>query len=157
MSLEIQPHKFHPVAFEIRYDKSNNQIFHLIINILSNRKYVEKIHIIPSWVEVINEKVVNQLMIQNMHGTLAIEGNPLTESEIKKVISVENEQEIKERKDIEATNIKQLYSYINDFKKTENKSFYKTSRLKIKTLKNKPNIFPFFSLLKTNGEKKWAE
>jgi len=103
----------------VRYNKFAPEITNFIINIFSNKKAIEKIHIIPNWVEGINEKVINQLMIKSIHGTLAIEGNPSTEKEIEKVINQEDFKRIKERKDIESYNIKQVYDYINNFKKTE--------------------------------------
>jgi Fic family protein len=119
MSIEVKPYKFEPVIFELRYNRMADEIMGFIINILSNKKAVEKIHIIPNWVEAINERVVKQLMIKSIHGTLAIEGNPSTEKEIEKVLSEEDLRKIKERKDIETYNIKQVYDYINNFKKPE--------------------------------------
>jgi Fic family protein len=117
MPVQVQPYKFEPITFELRYDKSVAEITNLIINIISNKKAIEKIHIIPNWVEAINEKVVKQLMIKSIHGTLAIEGNTSTEKEIEKILSEEDLRKIKERKDIETYNIKQVYDYINNFKK----------------------------------------
>jgi len=119
MPIEVKPYKFEPVVFELRYNRMADEIMSFIINILSNKKAVEKIHIIPNWVEAINERVVKQLMIKSIHGTLAIEGNPSTEKEIEKVLSEEDLRKIKERKDIETYNIKQVYDYINNLKKPE--------------------------------------
>lgn len=119
MPIEVKPCKFEPVIFELRYNKMTDEIMGFIINILSNKKAVEKIHIIPNWVEAINERVVKQLMIKSIHGTLAIEGNPSTEKEIEKILNEEDLRKIKERKDIETYNIKQVYDYINNFKKPE--------------------------------------
>lgn len=119
MPVEIKPYKFEPVTFELRYDRLIPEITEFIINILSNKKAIEKIHIIPNWVETINERVVKQLMIKSIHGTLAIEGNPSTEKQIEKIINEEDLRKIKERKDIETYNIKQVYDYINNSKKPE--------------------------------------
>jgi len=119
MSIQIKPYKFEPVTFELKYDRSTPEVVRSIIDILSNKKAIEKIHIIPNWVEAINEKVIKQLMIKSIHGTLAIEGNPSTEKEIEKVLSEEDQKKIKERKDIETYNIKQVYGYINSFKRPE--------------------------------------
>lgn len=130
MSINIKPHKFEPVTFELLYNRLTPEITNFIINILSNKKAIEKIHIIPNWVEAINEKVIKQLMIQSIHGTLAIEGNPSTEKEIEKIINEEDQKKIKEIKDIESYNIKQVYDYINNFKKTEaNKTLIITEEL----------------------------
>jgi len=119
MTVVVKPYKFEPVTFELHYNSSTQKIIHLFVNILGNKKAIEKIHIIPNWVEAINEKVVKQLMIKSIHGTLAIEGNPSTEKEIEKIVSEEDQRKIKERKDIETYNIKQIYDYINNFKKTD--------------------------------------
>ena len=119
MVIEVKPYKFEPVTFECRYDRANPEIFNFIINIFGNKKAIDKIHIIQNWVEAVNEKVIKQLMIKSIHGTLAIEGNPSTEKEIEKVLNEEDVKKIKERKDIETYNIKQVYEYINNFKKAE--------------------------------------
>lgn len=119
MSVEVKPYKFKPVIFESKYDRTNPEILNFIVNIFGNKKAIDKIHIIQNWVEAINERVIKQLMIKSIHGTLAIEGNPSTEKEIEKVLNEEDLKKIKERKDIETYNIKQVYDYINNFKKSE--------------------------------------
>lgn len=118
MDIQITPHKFAPVTFALNYDKYFPQIFDSIINILSNKKTIEKIHIIPNWVEAINKQVVKQAMVKSIHGTLAIEGNTSTEKEIEKVISEEDQKKAVGKKEIETYNIKQAYDFINNFKKT---------------------------------------
>lgn len=115
MSIQIKPYKFAPVTFALNYNKSTQEISNLIIDILSNKKAIEKIHIIPNWVKSINEQGVEQLMIKNIHGTLAIEGNPSGEREIEKVLSEEEQKQITERKNIEIYNIKEVYDFINNF------------------------------------------
>lgn len=122
MSIEIKPYKFKPVMFTLNYDKSKPEIFNLIVNVLGNKKAIEKIRIIPNWVESINEQGIKQLMIKNIHGTLAIEGNLSGKSEIEKIISEEEKEKISERKEIEIYNIKEVYNFINDYQKPNKNS-----------------------------------
>ena len=87
ISLEIKPHKFPPVNFEQKFNTTNDAIFFPVLNIHSSRKAINSIHLLPKWAEAINEKLVNKLMIDSIHGTLAIEGNLSTEEDIKDTLS----------------------------------------------------------------------
>jgi len=136
--MEIQPFKFEPVKFEKKFDKSNDEIYYTLMDIMATRKAINSIHTLPTWAESINEKIVGNLMIKSIHGTLAIEGNPSTEKEIEETLNEKVEvDKITERKKQETYNITKACEFIKQIgKRPPDKTRIKLSEEIIKELHN---------------------
>ena len=80
-------HKFKPIIFEARFDRSDDEIMKLMFKIIGKREAINSVHVLPVWAESIQEKITGHLLIKSIHGTLAIEGNQASEDEIKETLS----------------------------------------------------------------------
>lgn len=136
LKMEVQTHKFCPFVFEKKFNDNNDEIYFTLTDIIAIRKAINSLHILPNWAESINERIVYDLMVKSIHGTLAIEGNPSTEKEIEKTLTTEIDiNKIKERKEQEAYNIKKACEFIRKIgKRGPDKSRIKLSEEIVKEI-----------------------
>ena len=109
MKKEVLTHKSGKFIFSNVFSK--NKITPLLLELNIRYKTLGGLPILPALATKLNE----DLILRAIFGTAAIEGNPLTEEEVEKIVT-ETDKNFKENASIEINNLKNAYGLLQNIK-----------------------------------------
>ena len=109
MKKEVLTHKSGKFIFSNVFSK--NKITPLLLELNIRYKTLGGLPILPALATKLNE----DLILRSIFGTAAIEGNPLTEEEVEKIVT-ETDKDLKENASIEIKNLKNAYGLLQNIK-----------------------------------------
>lgn len=106
-TIEVMTHKTGKFVFSAEYDE-------LVIAPKLERanalyEFVDELPVLPQ----VRAELNKELIRRSIHGTAAIEGNPLSEEEVGKILEAGPTEELKGRAEQEIANLQMLYSFLD--------------------------------------------
>ncbi len=129
MVKKVDTYKFGPFTFSERYDGTG--FGEVLTDIVRLNETVSGLPVLPRYASRLEEEV----MSQSIFGTAAIEGNPLTEEEVKEVLKKDEEhRETQPEQEIE--NLKTAYKIMQRIEQPNSRTTSKTPLLSEKLIKD---------------------
>jgi len=91
-------------------DYSREEVIDLLIESKILYRTINDLPILPSLASVLQEDIIKR----SIFGTAAIEGNPLSEEKVQKIISEPDSEKLKEQAEIEIKNLQEAYTFIKN-------------------------------------------
>lgn len=109
---QIMTHKSGKFVFSNKF--SMNELVQLLIETRLLNETVCNLPILPNWAANLNEELIRR----SIFGTAAIEGNPLKEEEVGKILSEEEVSKKLKQSEKEIRNLKEAYDYVDSLEPT---------------------------------------
>lgn len=106
---EIMTHKSGKFIFSREYDQM--EIIPLLVRAGIVNETISDLPILPT----LASSLKPELLVKSIHGTVSLEGNPLTEVEVKQVIDEPEDMRAFDKFKTEVRNIKNAYDFISDY------------------------------------------
>lgn len=120
---KIETHKFGPFYFSSQFNKRKIEISLIQAQALFHS--VAQIPILPNFAARLEEELIRK----SIFGTAAIEGNPLSESDVNKVLSQEKISNKNKQAEQQIINLKKVYELIKNFAFIPDKKFLITEKI----------------------------